>query len=260
MSNQMITFEQPLNELIRICLRLEHLFEIITFHHKQHSTTNSRCALTAMLDVLNVIERPDLKTKLVKALTKHANRLSNLEKMHNVDQNKLAACLAELDTLIDVLHTQPGRIGQALKDNDFLATVRQRLSIPAGDCNFNLPCYQRWLAQNASERIANLHEWMQSYTHLKAATDLLLKLTRQSAPPVSLNIADGFHQQNLDPNNAWQLLRLSIVSLPNLNMYPEVSVGPHRLSIRIHEMNTNGRPSQSMHTLKCQLTLCANQK
>jgi cell division protein ZapD len=255
MNQASIIYEQPLNELIRLCLRLEHLFQLIDYHHNQPFVENSRSAMTALLEVLNVIERPDLKTKLVKTLTHHADNLAQLEKIGHVDQHKLANCLAELDNLIDILHSLPGRIGQALKENDFLSTVRARLSIPAGDSNFNLLGYQRWLAHPAERRIQDLKHWMQSYDQLKAATDFLLKLTRQNANPIQITIEDGFLQHNLDANISWQLVRIAMPLHPEI--YPEISVGRHRLSIRTHTLNANGRPVQNKTPTTCLLTLCA---
>ena len=241
MPNNTLTYEQPLNELIRICLRLEHLFEIIHHHINHPASASSRAALTAILDVLAIIERPDLKTKLVKALSLHAERLTNLEKIPGVDQTKLAACLSELDTLIDILHTQPGRIGQTIKENDFLTLVKQRLSIPAGDCNFNLPCYQRWLASPAQQRIEHLHHWLSSYTHLETAFAFLLKLTRQTASPTTLHIHEGFHQQNLDASVNWQYSDSIYLATLRCIYILRSSVGPHRLSIRLHQMNVHDR-------------------
>lgn len=255
MTTKMITYEQPLNELIRICLRLEHLFHLITYHTNRPEAEHSRCAITALLDVLSVVERPDIKTKLVKALSRHAERLTQLEHSKAVDQDKLAEILAQLDDLIDVMQSSPGRLAQSLKDNEFLAMVRTRLSIPAGDCDFNLPCYQRWLAAPAEQRINDLMGWMEAYTHLRSATNFLLMLTRQSAAPTPMQIEGGFHQQTMDANVSWQLIR---IALPHeANVYPEFSVGRHRLSLRINELNPQGRPTQHNQVIQCQLTLCS---
>ena len=57
----MIIYEQPLNELIRICLRLEYLFGLIKQGRKN---TDNRQTIRAMLDILSITERPDLRTKL----------------------------------------------------------------------------------------------------------------------------------------------------------------------------------------------------
>ncbi len=257
MHDTAIIYEQPLDELIRLCLRLEHLFDQLDYHRLLPQELNSRAAIAALLDILNVIERPDLKAKLVKALSHHANILSSLEHSPDVDKNKLNEALGQLDNLIDVLHTKPGRIGQPLKDNEFLATIRQRLSIPAGDCNFNLPGYHRWLSQPQAQRMNELHQWTEHYTHLKAATYFLLKLTRESALPHAVRIEDGFYQQNLESNNAWQLVRVAIPY--EAGIYPEFSVGQHRLSVRLQKLNAQGRPQAHMEPLTCALTLCSRQ-
>ena len=251
-----ITYEQPLNELIRLCLRLEHLFKLIDTHLQQDSIPASRATLTALLDILNVVERPDLKVKLVKALGHHANQLSRYESSKDVDQSKLASYLNELDKIIDVLHSQPGRIGQSLKDNEFLSTIRQRLSIPAGDSNFYLPSYQRWLSQSPIDRQAQLQAWRNTLSTLHAAISTLIKLTRQSAKPSTLSLQDSFYQQSLDTNIDWQLVRITLDF--DSQLYPEVSVGRHRLNIRFHTLNPHGRPATPQLPLACVLTLCSS--
>ena len=257
MPGETIIYEQPLNELIRICLRLEYLFNQLDYYLHQTHDLDSRAAVTAMLDILNVIERPDLKAKLVKALGHHAEILSGLENSPNVDLSKLSQALDKLDSLIDVLHTKPGRIAQALKENEFLSTIRQRISMPAGDCEFNLPQYHRWLSQTTNERLADLNLWAEEYTHLKSATLFLLKLTRESASPQNITISDGFYQKSLDANNAWQLVR---IALPyQSGIFPEFSVGQHRLTIRLQTLNPHGRPQPFTSTAPCTLTLCSRQ-
>jgi cell division protein ZapD len=41
-----------------------------------------------------------------------------------------------------------GKIGQHLRDNDWLMSIKSRASIPGGVCEFDLPSYHYWRHQD----------------------------------------------------------------------------------------------------------------
>ena len=123
MDNHTITFEQPLNEHIRVCLRLEHLFDYLHHNLQDLSIWGSRSTLTSLLEILNVVDRPDLKTKLAKALSNQGLALSQLEKCSQIDNKKLKDILEDLDRLIDSLHATQGKIAHNLRENEFIKTI-----------------------------------------------------------------------------------------------------------------------------------------
>lgn len=257
MREEIITYEQPLNEHIRVCLRLEHLFQQILNNINEPTEANSRTAILALLETLNVIDRPDLKTKLTKALTQHAATLTQLEVLPQVDNSKLKSILTELDRHIDQLYTTQGKIGQTLRNNEFLNSIRQHLYNPGGATNFSNPAFQLWLQQPANRRIEDLNIWFQEFNQLREVVELLLRLTRQSSTPIEKYAEKGFYQQALDSNASCELVR---VSLPvSLNLYPEISVGRHRLSIRFLEpkCHEQGRSRQCDYDVKFKLVCCA---
>ena len=145
---------------------------------------------------------------MVKTLSSHAEHLSLLEKNPHIDKEKLTATITELDLLVDILHSQPGRIGQELRENEFLNSIRQRLSMPAGECPFNLPAYQAWLQKPALEQELHIESWLRVYQHLQSANSLILMLTRSSEHSENVIIQDGFYQRSLDSNHVGQLMRL----------------------------------------------------
>jgi cell division protein ZapD len=60
-----VIYEQPVNEHVRVCLRLEQLFNQTLHWMRGTSAWDSRAAISALLEILNVLDRPDLKAKLV---------------------------------------------------------------------------------------------------------------------------------------------------------------------------------------------------
>ncbi|MBA2653951.1 MAG: cell division protein ZapD [Gammaproteobacteria bacterium] len=257
MQDEIITYEQPLNEHIRVCLRLEHLFEQIVNNLENPTDWGSRTAILALLETVNVIDRPDLKTKLTKALTQHAATLTQLEVLPQVDGSKLRTVLSELDRLIDQLYATQGKIGHNLRGNEFLNTIRQHLYNPGGAVNFSNPGFQLWLQQPSVTRINDLKIWVKEFDQLRDVVNILLRLTRQSSLPIEKYADNGFYQQALDPNATCEMVR---VMLPvTSNLYPEISVGRHRLSVRFLEPNCHelGRSKQCDYNLKFKLTCCA---
>ena len=63
-----VYFEQPLNERMRNLLRLEHLFSLIDNRINNLSDWDCRNILEALLEIVDLLGRSDLKTDLIKEL------------------------------------------------------------------------------------------------------------------------------------------------------------------------------------------------
>lgn len=249
-----ITFEQPLNEYIRVCLRLEQLFAQVASQIIQDNVWSCRAALEGMLEALNVIDRPDLKSKLTKALSQHAATLTQLETKPNVDHQKLSLILNELNQLIDGLYKTPDKMGQDLRNNPFLNSIRQHMANPGGACNFSLPAYYLWLEQPLEIKQQNLRQWFAEFQQLQTAVKLILQLTRGSTLPQSMIAPGGFYHQTLDPKLAYHLVRVTLNK--DQQVYPEISVGKHRLSVRFMTLNTEDKSQQVTRHIPFELTCC----
>lgn len=247
-------FEQPVNEHIRVCLRLEHLFQQAMENLPGTSAWNSRLVISALIDILNLLDRPDLKTKLTKELSRHLSTFSRLEQTPHIDTKKLSELLLELEELVDLLHDTSGKFGQELRNSDFLNTIRQHLPTPGGACGFDTPAYHLWLEQPATDRIAHLAHWLQSFETIYAAATLLLRLTRQNSAPQIKTAVNGFYQNTLDPQAPCQLVR---VAIPNeLKLYPEISVGRHGICIRFFSLALGERQPPVTEDIVFKLTTC----
>lgn len=254
MSTDIIIFEQPLNEHIRLLLRLEHLFAQVNYHSQSESAWDSRVVLSALLEILSVIDRPDLKNKLGTALNQYSAALSQLEKLPNVDKQKLTQTLHKLDSIADNFHSNQGKIGYSLRENEFLNAIQQRLYIPGGTCGFSTPAYYLWLHQTPEKRKKLLAEWLDQFSQLQTIVELMLKITRDSGSFKNIIAQNAFYQTNLDPNTPFQLIR---IKLPIAHyLYPEISVGRHRLTIHFFEINPNGRASQAKADVQFDLAYC----
>jgi cell division protein ZapD len=255
LASKIFTYEQPLNERIRSFLRLEFLFEQAGYFLRGAAPWSSHACLASILEIQNLLGRNDVKTEVLKELERHTSNLARLEQNPGVDRQRLAEVLDELDSLIDRLYSNSQPLGQELKQNEFLNSVRQRLSIPGGTCDFDLPGLHHWLQSPNEQRIRDLGNWLAAYDVLHQAITLMLHLVRESSSLRQEVAADGFYQKSLDPNNACQMLRISIPA--GSGYYPEVSGGKHRFSIRfMRQSSPDEKPTPVHQDIPFQLECC----
>lgn len=251
-----IIFEQPLNERIRTFLRLEFLFSRIASAMQGDSELHHRNALDAMLSMLSVFDRSDLKQEMMKEIERLIGNLSALEHTPGVDREALENLLSQLDQSLDALHIQKAGLGQNLKENDFLYSIRQRSSIPGGTCAFDIPAYHFWLTHtDPATRNEQLTTWLNDFTPVNNAVSMSLNLIRSSTGFRDETAQQGFFQRSLDSNHPYQLIRVEVEK--PIGLFPEISGGKHRFTVRFMQFDINQRPQQSSDEIPFRLCCCA---
>jgi cell division protein ZapD len=235
-------YEQPLNELIRVCLRLEQLFNQIDHHINDVSTYGTRIIVGAIIHVLHLLDRPDLKAKLAKELGHHLSNMMRLENTPQIDQDKLRKLLRQLDDLIRGFIDSNGKIGQNLREVEMLNNLRLHLTTPGGGCSFDVPTYHHWLQQAAETRQETIKKWLNEFSSIRTTVALILQLIREGTKTQQRTADKGFYQELLDPQLNLRMIRVAIPK--GITTYPEISVGRHFLSVRFYTPNIQDRPAQ----------------
>jgi cell division protein ZapD len=177
-----------------------------------------------------------------------------LEQRPNVDSKKLTELLVELDRLLQFLNNSPGKLGQKLRENEFLNPIRMQLPKSGGMSNFNGPAFYFWLQQTSESRFRALNNWFKELENIHKAVELLLQLTRETGTAQLKFAQQGFYQESLDANIPYQLIR---VALPkDRKVYPEISVGRYGLSIHFYSPNFDGRAIKAGHEIPFKLACC----
>jgi cell division protein ZapD len=228
--DQIITYEQPLNERMRTFLRLEQLMENFEHCLARDTSWDTHSALMLLLEISNLAARVDLKSELMMELKRQIANMERLEQIPQVDSDRLRGIVERHNRLIASLHGQSGQPGGELKNNEFLNSIRQRTIIPGGTCDFDLPAYHYWLSGPVAARHGMLRTWIAPFKDIHAAIVDILALIRESAMPQRAQAVGGFYQQNLDLNQPYQLIRILLGA--NTGYYPEVSAGKHRFTVR----------------------------
>lgn len=251
-----IHFEQPLNERIRTFMRVEQLYSRCHYYMEKENAFDSHSALSALLELMGLVSRGDLKRELMKEVKR---QLTNLQRLHStaiLDQNRLEKLISDHSELINELDNQPGQLVTHLKDNDFIDSIKQRATIPGGTCNFGLPGYHYWLTQPAEKRKATLQAWLQPFNVIYKTVVPCLALIRNSSEIENCSALGGFYQRNLDQNQPNQLIRVVVEASDQC--FPEISAGKHRFSIRfLEQADPNQYPKQVERDVNFKITCCA---
>lgn len=249
-----IIYEQPLNEVIRACLRLEQLFEQIDHQLNDLSELGTRNMIVYIINTLHLLDRPDLKAKLAKELTHHLANLMRYGRNPDIDTSKFEQITSQLDQMARSLIDNSSKIGQRLRDIELLNTLRLHLASAGGGCGFDVPLYHFWLQQPESTRRETIQDWLQDFTQIKSVISLLLDLVRKNSKNEEKIAIHGFHQELLDPQSNLRMIRIAIA--PTISAYPEISVGRHFLSVRFFIPDINKRPLQYTENLPFWITYC----
>lgn len=249
-----IAFEQPLNERVRMFLRLEFLFAEFRHHRADSSAWGLRASLHALLDLLSLLGRSDLKTEIIKELGDQQSALTRLKQKPGVDPGRLDQVLGEILAAINAMQRLTTHaIATALRDNEFLMTLANRSTVPGGTAGFDLPHFHAWLALPAAQQHRDLDAWFADLAPFEQCVNLYLKLLRNSVEPTPQVARGGMFVYT--PQAQYALVRVLLPA--DSALYPEISAGRHRFTVRMMQLrDVNVRAHQATHDVSFHLQCC----
>jgi cell division protein ZapD len=248
-----ITYEYPLVERIRTMLRLEDLFERARFFLDRTESPEHHAALLSLFEVLEVASRADLKSDLLQELERQKQVMHAFRGNPDIDQDVLLQVAGAIEEASNGLFGMSGRIGQYLRENEWLMSIKQRTGIPGGACEFDLPSYHHWLHRESSARLADLHGWFSPLYPLRDASAIVLRLLRESGKPVEVVAQGGSFQQMLGGRVA-QMVRIRLPLAADC--VPETSANKYALNVRFMVLDRDVRPRACEIDVPFELTFC----
>lgn len=253
----MIGYEQPLNEKIRLFMRLELLMGRLQYHiSADPKPEDTVAALHLLLDLYNLSSRLDVKSEILKEIDRMGQSARLLLRNDNADAARLDAVLEKLNYHSDVLYQQRGQLGQHLKNHMFFNSLRQRSTLPGGLNGFDIPLFHYWQEQAIGVRLEDLREWIAPYVTANAAAHDILNIVRDFGERLEEVGKEGFYQSMLEARKPYQMMR---VELPdNVDYYPEISAGKQRFTLRfVNADMLADRGKQNQKDVDFTLVLCS---
>lgn len=247
----MTVFEYPLNERIRTWLRLEDMFDKTLYFVRGEDARMHHAALLALFELVDVVSRPEMKSELIQELDRQRSSLEDLRGNPSVDAPRLDAVLERIATTLSELHGMSGKLGQHVRDNEWLAGIKGRAGIPGGACSFDLPSYHFWLNQAADARVRHLMEWLSPLLPLKGAVEVVLRLLRDSGHASRHVAVQGLFQLMLGGRGA-HLIRVAV----DLPCAPEVSANKYAVNVRFLAPDGAQKPRPCDRDVEFSLIFC----
>lgn len=250
----MPSYDYPFNERIRTLLRIEDLFLKVLHHIKGSSQFSHHCALISIFQILDVIDRAELKTDLLQELDRQKIVMRNLRGNPTISESLLSAVIEEIETTAQALRSNVSKLGQSLRDNEWLMSIKQRAAIPGGVCEFDVPSYHFWLGLEHDSRASDLDNWLEPLRPVNGAVRIILHILRGSGLTSALIAHGGVFQQMLGGSKPAQMVRIEVDD--DLNCFPEVSANKYAINVRFNSLETTQRPRSCEFDVPFKLTLC----
>lgn len=235
-------------------LRLEDLFFRISRFIESNESPDHHAALGVLFEILEVACRADLKSDLLQELERQKKALNGLHNNPEISENALDSIITEIESSSAGLLKLGGKIGQYLRDDEWLMGIKQRAVIPGGVCEFDLPSYHYWQHQSDELRQNALNAWISPMLPLRDAISILLKLLRESGRTHHFTAFHGSFQQ-MQGGRVAQMLRISLD--PGLPCIPEVSANKYALNIRFVEAKFTAKTALYDQDVAFDLTFCS---
>jgi cell division protein ZapD len=250
----MSSYEFPFNERIRTLLRLEDLLGKILLNVEAGTQHNHHSALISLLHLLDIVDRADLKMDLVQELDRQRLAMQILRGNPVIAEKALDKILKEIGACSTTLRSDNAKLGQHLRENEWLMSIKQRTGILGGVCQFDLPSYHHWLSLDQARRNADFENWLARLMPMHDAIKTILRILRGSGIATKHHISNGFFQQMLGGTKPAQMLRIELSD--NCPCFPEVSANKYAISVRFFALDFVQKPKQCEHEIDFTITLC----
>ena len=130
-----VVYEQPLNERMRMFLRLDFLYSRRSIHQERADSWAMRAAMGSFLDILAITARNDIRSEVLKELERQMAVMHEYQARPGVDAGRLKAVLSNLARLRTELNSAGALFMQRLRDSEFLNAIKHQDRSQAGRAN-----------------------------------------------------------------------------------------------------------------------------
>lgn len=225
-----ILYEHPLNEQVRTYLRLESLFDAHIELQAIDAKPAHISALHNLLEILDCLDRGDIKGDLLKELEQQKLHFNQLSENPYIDELKLRTFLQQLEKLFDWIRSYPGKFGSKLRTDRFIELINNRMRIPGGSCSFDMPELHQFMNQSLAVRQKQFEKWFSHFTGLHQCIKILLRLFRENALFSEKCTENGHYQHNFGTDKSAQMIRLKLPV--DAEVFPEISGSKHCFNVR----------------------------
>jgi cell division FtsZ-interacting protein ZapD len=219
-------FEFPTHDVSRFCLRLEKLSGQVALLREQGLM---HMAIEHQVELLQLIDRPDIRTKFVKVLHVFLQRYQEFIKEEHVDQVFLQDLIARIKYALNFLQNDARSVVQDIHDSAFTSQLMQGFSSPARLCEFSHPVL---VMVKQFREVKWLPGWFGLTAPFENIAQLLLEIFRMDIEEYALMAHGGHCNLELPSQHEVMLLQIEI----DEPVFPLISYGRGRISLHFQQL------------------------
>ncbi len=235
-----IRYTFPMNKSVRLFMRYQHLIHRFDASRKTDTRETSSTALLTLIELYELTSRGDLKADLLREV----ERIHIGQGKPREDDALEPAIAEELSAISEIITHLRGQLGAHLKNHDFINAIRQKHVIPGGLNAFDLPIFQYWMNLPFEERSERLGKWGTPYLQFSEAVNRYISVIHMNPQESEEKAEHGFFAKTLDTRRNHHLLTIQLPK--DSKVYPEPSLGRHRITLRFMESGTLAESSQQV--------------
>jgi cell division protein ZapD len=247
-------FEFPTHNIVGISLELERLMKTALTCANKTEPYEHRLCIDSLLAILRILEKPDIKGKLLSELTKFNHTFLRLIETKKVDNLKTAEYTQQLTHHIAYLNQSSSRFALKLQQHPLFKLLSQNHNTPGVNCCLSSPELSTWLNLPFKSRFENLLYWLEELAPLTNIIDSYLSLIRMSGHFETVSAIKSFFQCSLSPKFNCHLIRIKLDNIHNA--FPKVNIGQHGLSMQLFILNKYAESEKSHKDLKLEIAFC----
>lgn len=248
---QAIIYEHAIQEQLRVCLKTEQFLKRIDDMLTIDSPWAAENLARAVVDIMVLFDRTDIKAKLSKQLRELAENLKQHLSSAYCDKAQTEELIQYLETYQQFVLNTEGRFLEALREDSLLKTIKQCLQHPSGPCSHEAPAMHHWINQPYAMRSEAIEIWLQCLNPIRSIVTVILHILRGSVTFTQKTAHEGQYSQNLKMVKDCQLVRIKLSQ--NSEVYPMISAGRQSVNIRFLQVSNN---KSAVENIPFELCLC----
>ena len=228
MQNQEIIYQQSPQFLAKVSIRIENLLAYVHEGTHQSHPIIHHCALKNIIELLKIIEKPELKSRFTKEFLRLEYTLSKIlpeqspELWHKFKETALH------------LQNRVSRLSNKIFNNHFLHSMRAKIPESWQECELQTPHLYRWLHQSSKYRKDYLQSWLEDLADIENIVQIYLSVLRFFLNYNSVLVHKGYYHQLIYSNPSCQLIVIKVNN--DIPAIPKIQIGNNSLSVYFNDL------------------------